>query len=375
MNTQAIAAFLNDQHRQHAEQLTRFAREEMAAYAAPQSDEQARRLSRPCVQAMGKAGWLEAQDSRTLCLFREAVAGVSPLADCLFAIQGLASVPLRLEGSPPLRERWLQPASRGELIGAFAMTEPEAGSDVANIETTARPYAEGYRLDGYKWLISNAGIADFYIVFASLDRSQGSRGIGAFVVDANAPGLTFEGAQILSAPHPLGKLGFADCPAELLHREGFKLGMRTLDTMRISVAAAACGMAARALTEALWHARQRRQFGQTLADFQLIQQKLAQMAIGLEAARLLTYRAAWQKDTAPGGRNTTEVAMAKAFATETAQQVIDSALQILGGRGMLAENPVEQLYRAVRALRIYEGTTEVQHLIIAKELLKHVDSV
>lgn len=373
VNTRAIAIFLDQTHHLHARQIMEFARDAMGPYASPRSDDEARQLTRPCVAEMGKAGWLQGQDSRTLCLFREAVAGVSPLADCLFAIQGLASVPLRLEGSDDLKQAWLQPAARGEKIGAFAMTEPEAGSDVANLETTARPYEDGYRLDGHKWLISNAGIADFYVVFASLDRSQGSRGIGAFIVPGDAPGLTFEGAQVLSAPHPLGRIGLRDCPATLLCREGFKLGMRTLDTMRISVAAAACGMAGRALQEALDHARQRRQFGQPLSEFQLIQQKLAQMAIGLEAARLLTYRAAWRKDT-QRGRNTGEVAMAKAFATETAQQIIDSALQILGGRGMLAENPVEQLYRAVRALRIYEGTTEVQYLIIAKELLNHVDS-
>jgi alkylation response protein AidB-like acyl-CoA dehydrogenase len=364
-----VNVFLEDGHCRLVESLGEFARNEMVRFATPHSDDEARSMAREAVRIMGKAGWLESHDCRTLCLFREAVAGISPLADCLFAIQGLATVPLRLEGSPAQRELWLGRAARGEAIGAFAMTEPEAGSDVANLKTSAQAEGEHWLLNGNKWLISNAGIADFYIVFASIDPTMGSRGIGAFLVTAGTPGLHFAGAQVLSAPHPLGKLEFRDCRAELLCREGFKLGMRTLDTMRISVAAAACGMAQRALHEALVHARSRHQFGQPLADFQLIQEKLALMAIGLEASRLLTYRAAWQRDQGQL-RNSREVAMAKAHATETAQQVIDQSLQILGGQGMLADHPVEHLYRAVRALRIYEGTTEVQYLIIAKDLLK-----
>ena len=366
MNVESISVYLEEGHRQLGATLREFAGQEMSRFASSHSDQEARSQAREAVRAMGRAGWLESQDSRTLCLFRDAVAGISPLADALFAIQGLATVPLRLEGH---QGQWLDRAARGEAVGAFAMTEPEAGSDVANIETTARPEGDGWRLNGRKWLISNAGIADFYIVFASIDRAMGSRGIGAFLVPADSPGFHFTGAQVLSAPHPLGKLEFRDCSAELLSREGFKLGMRTLDTMRVSVAAAACGMAQRALNEALAHARSRRQFGQPLAEFQLIQSKLAQMAIGLEASRLLTYRAAWQRDQGHL-RNTREVAMAKAYATETAQQIIDQAMQILGGQGMLADHPVEHLYRSIRALRIYEGTTEVQYLIIAKDLLK-----
>ena len=318
---------------------------------------------------MGSHGWLTEGDCRTLCLFREAVAGISPLADSTCAVQRLAMVPLLLEGSPEQRELWLPPARVGEAMGAFAMTEPEAGSDVANIQTLARLVEGGYRLNGLKHLISNAGIADFYVVFASLDPSRGSRGIGAFLVPATSPGLHFVGPQVLSAPHPLGRLELRDCPADLICSEGFKLGMRTLDTVRVSVAAAACGMAGEALRQALAYVQQRRQFGKPLADFQLVQARLAQMATGLEAARLLTYRAAWQRDHGEL-RNTSEVAMAKAFATETAQQVVDSAMQLLGGQGMLADHPVEHLYRAVRSLRIYEGTTEIQQLIIAKELLR-----
>lgn len=369
MNIDTVSVFLEDGHRRLAEKLGEFARTEMTAFANAHSDAEARAMAREAVRAMGRQGWLQAHDCRTLCLFREAVAGISPLADALFAIQGLATVPLRLEGSPAQRDRWLEVAARGEAIGAFAMTEPQAGSDVANIQTLAQPQGDHWLLSGEKWLISNAGIADFYVVFASIDPTMGSRGIGAFLVPEGSPGLRFTGAQVLSAPHPLGKLEFRDCRAELICREGFKLGMRTLDTMRVSVAAAACGMAQRALDAALTHARTRHQFGQPLGDFQLIQEKLALMAIGLDASRLLTYRAAWQRDQGQL-RNSREVAMAKAHATETAQQVIDQSLQILGGQGMLADHPVEHLYRSVRALRIYEGTTEVQYLIIAKELLK-----
>lgn len=359
-----LEAFFETGHRGVAEDLMRFAASSMSAYASAHDDAEARAQTPEAIRVMGRAGWLQPQDSRTLCLFREAVAGISPLADAVFAIQGLATVPLRLSGYDG---PWLERASLGLAVGGFAMTEPEAGSDVANIQTVARTDGEGWRLNGRKWLISNAGIADFYVVFARFEGAEGSRGIGAFLVEREE--VHFVKAQVLSAPHPLGELEFRDSRALLLEREGFKLGMRTLDTMRVSVAAAACGMAGRALKEALAHARERRQFGQSLSEFQLIQAKLAQMALALETSRLLTYRAAWQRDQGRE-RNTREVAMAKAQATEQAQLVIDSAMQILGGRGMLADSPVEHLYRAVRALRIYEGTTEVQYLIIAKDMLK-----
>lgn len=377
--TDAIEVFLDQDHHKAATELQTWAQKAMQPFAHAHDDAQGRLQARQAILAMGQAGWLSClipagqaagpRDCRTLCLFREAVAGISPLADALYAVQGLACIPLALEGSPQQQERWLPPAAAGQVLGAFAMTEPEAGSDVANIQTTASQTGDHFLLSGTKWLISNAGIADFYVVFASLDREKGSRGIGAFLVEAQSEGLRFRGPQVLSAPHPLGILDFDQCRAQLIHREGFKLGMRTLDSLRVSVAAAACGMAARALQEATRHALQRRQFGQPLAQFQLVQQKLAQMAIALDAARLLTYRAARQRDLGHL-RNTKEVAMAKAFATESAQQIIDQAMQILGGIGMLADHPVEHLYRAIRALRVYEGTTEIQHLIIAKELLK-----
>ncbi len=254
------------------------------------------------------------------------------------------------------------------------MTEPEAGSDVASLATSARRDGESYVLNGQKTLISNAGIADFYTVFASTDASKGSKGISCFVIAADTPGLEFVRPLVMSAPHPLGDIAFVDCrvPRTAMlgaEGEGFKLGMATLDRLRSTVAAAACGMAGRALQEALDHATQRKQFGTQIAEFQLIQEKLARMATDLMAARLLVYRAVWAKD-AGAERVTIEAAMAKAFATEAAQRIVDDAVQILGGRGVLANSPVDRLYRSVRALRIYEGTTEMQHLIIAGQLIK-----
>jgi len=260
------------------------------------------------------------------------------------------------------------------VMTAFAMTEPEAGSDVAGIATTARRDGSGYVLDGTKTLISNAGIADLYTVFASTDRAKASKGISCFLVPADASGLRFVGPQVLSAPHPLGDIAFEDCrvPTDALlgtEGRGYGLGLATLDRLRPTVAAAACGMAARALTESLVHVKQRQQFGKPLAQFQLVQQKLARMATDLAAARLLTYRAAYEKDQGQE-RITSEAAMAKSFATEMAQRAVDDAVQLIGGRGVLTSHPVDRLYRAVRALRIYEGTTEIQQLIIAGELLK-----
>jgi alkylation response protein AidB-like acyl-CoA dehydrogenase len=241
------------------------------------------------------------------------------------------------------------------------------------MSTSAARDGDAYVLNGEKWFISNAGIADWYVVFAVTDPARGSRGLSAFVVPADTPGLTFAGAQVMSAPHPLGRLVFDGCRVAADHRlgeagQGFKIGMATLDLLRPTVGAAACGMAARALEEALQHAMTRRQFDRPLSDFQLIQHKLGRMALELTASRLLVYRAAWEKDGG-AGRITTEAAMAKAYATEAAQRIIDDAVQILGGRGVLAEHPVELLYRSVRALRIYEGTTEIQHLIIAGRLI------
>jgi acyl-CoA dehydrogenase len=245
---------------------------------------------------------------------------------------------------------------------------------VTGVATTARRERSEYVLNGAKTLISNAGIADLYAVFASTDRAKGAKGITCFLVPRDAPGFRFAGPQVLSAPHPLGEIVFEDCrvPSDALlgaEGRGYALGLATLDRLRPTVAAAACGMAARALTESLAHVKRRQQFGRPLAEFQLVQQKLARMATELSAARLLTYRAAHEKDQGQE-RITSEAAMAKSFATEMAQRAVDDAVQLIGGRGVLADHPVDRLYRAVRALRIYEGTTEIQQLIIAGELLK-----
>jgi acyl-CoA dehydrogenase len=366
---EGVSAFLEPEHRALATRLQEYVQSKIAPLASPHDDEAARNQARALLAELGGAGWLKhllpSGDSRSLCLIREALAAYSPLADSTFAVQGLGLRPLALEGHNEL----IGDAVAGRLMGAFAMTEPEAGSDVGSIATRAVAGGDGgYRLTGHKTLISNAGLADFYVVFATLHPEAGSRGIGAFLVHRSEPGLIFSGPQVLSAPHPLGSLEFRDCAATLVSLQGFKLGMRTLDALRVSVAAAACGMAGRAFAEARSYALQRRQFGKSLSEFQLVQEKLAVMATELDASRLLTYRAAWEKDQGEL-RNSRSVAMAKAYSTEAAQRIIDQAMQILGGQGMLAQHPVEHLYRAVRALRIYEGTTEIQHLIIAKDLL------
>ncbi len=377
MDSRLIRTFLEPHHASFAERASAFAREEIARRAEPADDGAARGEARALLGALGAAGWLKPifdLDLRGCCLVREALAAASPLADAVFALQGLGTTPLLLAGTEAQKDRWLGPIGRGEVMTAFAMTEAEAGSDVAGIATTARRDGRDYVLDGAKTLISNAGIADVYVVFASTDRSSGSKGITCFFVPSDTPGLRFVRAQVLSAPHPLGEVAFQGCrvPADAMlgaEGKGYGLGLATLDRLRPTVAAAACGMAARALDEALAHVKGRKQFGKPLADFQLVQQKLARMATDLSAARLLTYRAAYEKDNGQE-RITSEAAMAKSFATETAQRVVDDAVQLIGGRAALADHPVDRLYRAVRALRIYEGTTEIQQLIIAGELLK-----
>jgi acyl-CoA dehydrogenase len=372
-----IRTFLEPRHGELARRFGAFAATEIAGRPAPTDDAAARREARALVPLLGSGDWLRPVlelDLRGCCLLREMLGEISPLADAVFALQALGTTPLLLAGSPAQRERWLGPIARGEVMTAFAMTEPEAGSDVAAIATSARREGDGWVLDGAKTLISNAGIADLYTVFASTDRSRGAKGISCFLVPASTPGLRFERAQVLSAPHPLGEIAFDACrlPADALLGEegrGYALGLATLDRLRSTVAAAACGMASRALAEAVAHVKRREQFGSPLARFQLVQQKLARTATDLAAARLLTYRAAFEKD-AGQERIPSESAMAKSFATEMAQRAVDDAVQLIGGQGVLAEHPVDRLYRAVRALRIYEGTTEIQQLIIAGELLK-----
>jgi alkylation response protein AidB-like acyl-CoA dehydrogenase len=376
-DTRPIRAFLEPRHVSLAERAARFATGEIATRTEPADDAAARKEARTLLGLLGSGGWLQPildLDLRGCCLMREALGEASPLADAVFALQGLGTTPILLGGSPAQKDRWLEPIARGKVMTAFAMTEPEAGSDVGAIRTTARRDGAEYVLDGAKTLISNAGIADLYAVFASTDRSRGAKGISCFLVPADAPGFRFVGPQVLSAPHPLGEIAFEGCrvPADALlgaEGRGYGLGLAALDRLRPTVAAAACGMAARALAESLAHVKRRHQFGTPLAKFQLVQQKIARMATGITAARLLTYRAAYEKDQGQE-RITLEAAMAKAFATEMAQRAVDDAVQLIGGRGVLAEHTVDRLYRAVRALRIYEGTTEIQQLIIAGELLK-----
>ncbi|MDQ1346725.1 MAG: Acyl-CoA dehydrogenase [Acidobacteriota bacterium] len=377
--TRSVRAFLEPHHLELATRVEEIVRRRFLHLAPPADDAAARAAARGLVEAMGEEKLLSgtissATDLRSLCLIREALAGASPLADALFALQVLGSMPIALVGSAEQQERWLPGVATGRAIAGFAMTEPEAGSDVGGIATTARRDGPDYVLDGLKSFISNAGIADFYCVFASMNRTMGTRGLACFVVPAKSPGLRFVAPFVLSEPHPLGEIAFESCRIPASSRlgeegEGFKLGMRTLDLLRPTVAAAACGMAARALGEAVAHARSRRQFGSVLADFQLIQAKIARMATDLAAARLLTYRAAWEQDRG-ALRVTKESAMAKLFATEAAQRIVDDAVQILGGRGVLAHSMVDRLYRAVRGLRIYEGTSEIQQLVIAREILR-----
>ena len=372
-----VRAFLEPRHAELAERAGAFVTAEIAGRAQPSDDGDARKEARALLGLLGAGGWLQPildLDLRACCLMREALGEASPLADAVFALQGLGTTPILLSGSQAQKDRWLGGIAEGRVMTAFAMTEAGAGSDVAAIAAAARRDGSGYVLQGSKTLISNAGIADLYVVFASTDRARGSKGISAFLVPADAPGLRFAGAQVMSAPHPLGELTFDDCrlPADALlgaEGRGYGIGLAALDRLRPTVAAAACGMAGRALTEAVAHVKRRQQFDAPLASFQLVQQKLARTATDLTAARLLTFRAAYEKDHGQE-RITAEAAMAKSFATEMAQRAVDDAVQLIGGLGVLADHPVDRLYRAVRALRIYEGTTEIQQLIIAGELLK-----
>ena len=376
--------FLEPRHRELALALDAWAAENIEQDHGSDVDATCRAL----VKQLGEAGWLrhaiggaayggagEAIDTRAICLIRETLARHSGLADFAFAMQGLGSGAITLFGSGANREQYLPKVARGEAIAAFALSEPDAGSDVAALQCAARLDGDDYVLDGEKTWISNGGIADFYVVFARTGEAPGARGISAFIVDAGLPGFEIAERIDTIAPHPLARLRFTNCRVPAANRlgapgQGFKVAMATLDIFRTSVAAAALGFARRAFDEALTRAAARKMFGKTLADFQLTQAKLAQMATGIDASALLTYRAAWQRDQ--GERVTREAAMAKLTATETAQQVIDAALQMFGGLGVVSGQPVERLYREIRALRIYEGATEVQQLIIARELLADI---
>jgi acyl-CoA dehydrogenase len=352
-------------------------------------DESRDAIDKECVslvKALGQGGWLkpaiagkahggasEVIDTRTICLLREELAWHHGLADFAFAMQGLGSGAISLKGTPEQQAAYLPRVASGQALAAFALSEPEAGSDVAAMQCSATETPEGYRLNGFKTWISNGGIASFYVVFARTGEAPGARGISAFIVDADSAGLEIAERIDVIAPHPLAKLHFNNVLVPHAKRigaagEGFKVAMATLDVFRTSVAAASLGFARRALDESIAWAKQRKMFGQSLADFQITQSKLAQMATLLDAATLLTYRAAWLRDQ--GQRITQEAAMAKMTATENAQQIIDMAVQLHGGMGVKKGCIVESLYREIRALRIYEGATEVQQLIIGRDLLK-----
>ena len=318
-------------------------------------------------------GLQERLDVRSLCLIRETLARHHALADFAFAMQGLGSGPICLFGTPEQQERFLPPVASGSALAAFALTEPGAGSDAAAIETSAVQDANGYLLNGEKTWISNGGIADRYVVFARTGGAAGARGLSAFIVPADTPGLSVAERLEVIAPHPLARLAFDDCriPSDgLLGEEGqgFKIAMATLDVFRSTVGAAALGFARRALDEAIDHAQSRMISGAAIADLQIPQAKIADMATGIDAAALLIYRSAWTKDTG-AERVTREASMAKLFATETAQKVIDEAVQLHGGLGVKKGVKVEELYRDIRALRIYEGASEVQKLVIARQTL------
>ncbi len=312
--------------------------------------------------------------ARDLCLLREELARGSALADTMFAIQALGSYPITIAGSERQKEQYLPAMARGEEIVAFALTEPQAGSDISSIETRAVKRGREYSLTGVKCFISNAGLAQNYVVFALTEPDKKAKGISAFVVGADTPGFVVKEKVSLISPHPIGTVAFEECrvpETQLLGKEGegLKIALQTLDILRCTVGAAAVGLAQRALEEAVRYSQSRRQFGQELAEFQGIQFKLSDMATELEASRLLVYQAAWMNDHGQKGLKQ-KSSMAKLFATEAAQRIVDQALQIHGGMGVVVGSPVEQLYRDVRALRIYEGTSEIQKIVIARSLLK-----
>ena len=376
--------FFDDVHRELAR--------ELSAWAAQQNINETddRAACRQWVRALGDAGFLRwcvpaaqggalpSLDSRALVVLRETLAFYSPLADFAFAMQGLGSGAITLAGSDEQKRAYLTPVGQGNKIAAFALSEPQAGSDAGALSTSAVRDGDQWLLNGTKTWISNGGIADYYCLFAKTDADAGTRGISCFLVDASTLGLDSSQHIHVMAPHPLATLVLTDCrvPVTALlgaENTGFKLAMQTLDIFRASVAAAALGFARRALAEATTFAKSRKMFGQNLADFQLTQAKLGQMAADVDAAALLTYRAAWLRDDAirrgVATRVTSEAAMAKMVATENAQRVIDAAVQLHGGRGVEVGSKVESLYRDIRSLRIYEGATEVQQLIIGKALL------
>jgi acyl-CoA dehydrogenase len=372
--------FFSAEHRTLAQGIAKFAELEIEPHAIEEHDVEER--ARQYVKALAAIGALEYAVAKTpplnlraVCLIREGLAYSSALADLAFVMQGLGTYAISQAAPEHVRDFWLSRAAEGKAIAAFALTEPDAGSDIAAIQTTAVLDGDAYVINGRKRFISNAGIADFYTVFARTGTREGGRAaISAFVVSSRMQGFSVVERMSLMAPHPIGEIEFKDCrvPVEDMvgnEGDGFGLAMETLDLFRPSVGAAACGMARRALDEAVRYASTRRQFGKLLVEHQLIQEKLADMVTELDAARLLVYRAAYMRDTG-AARVKREASEAKLFATEAAGRIVDSAVQIHGGTGLVRGSVVERLYRDVRALRIYEGTSEIQKLVIAGQLLK-----
>src|ERR1043166_7396996 len=384
MEQGSILPFFDQDHLALRTRLREWVHSDLWAYPGIARDvaTEARRI----VKALGAAEFLkyavprsfggrhDEVQARDLCIVREELACGEALADTMFAVQALGSHPISIAGTEKQKNRYLPPLARGTKIAAFALTEPEAGSDVSSLQTMAVKRGEEYLISGTKRFISNAGIADHYIVFASSDPKQRARGISAFIGEANSPGMKITEKTDLLSPHPIGALSFEECmvPEEALlgkEGDGLKIAFGTLDLLRCTVGAAAVGFAQRALEEAIRYSSSRYQFGKTIAEFQGIQFKLAEMATDLEAARLLVYQAAWTHDCG-GEEKKRKSSMSKLFATEAAQKIVDQSLQIHGGAGLVADSIMERLYRDVRALRIYEGTSEIQKLIIARELLK-----
>ncbi len=377
--------FFENRHQQLATEFGAWTASEIAPIAA--AEPRGADLDAACVaivRQLGMAGWLrnavtsdhggvsETLDVRSLCMMREILAYHSGLADFVFALQALGAGPITLFGSDDLKRRYLPHVASGKSIAAFAISEADAGSDVGAMRTVARRDGDNYIINGEKAWISNAGIADFYVVFCRL-ADAGDRSYVALVVDASTPGLTVSARAEVIAPHPIGTISFSGCsvPASSIvgtAGKGMSIALGTLDVFRATVAAAALGLARRALHESLTHVTKRRVFGAPLSDMQITQARIARMATDIDASAMLTYRAAWEHDSG-AARVTREAAMAKWYATEAAQTAADSAVQLLGGRGVVAGSAAERLYREVRALRIYEGTSEIQQLVIATQVL------
>ena len=379
--------FFDDSHREFAEKLRDWASREIQPLEnkEPNGNEELDHLCREFVKKLGIGGWLqycvpsshggalESFDVRTLALTREILGYYSGLADFSFAMQGLGSGAITLFGSEEQKDSYLPKVASGERIGAFAISEASGGSDVAAMKTTAELSGNEYCINGSKTGISNAGIADFYVLFARTNDAPGSRGISAFVINSDTPGLSISERINVIAPHPLGTLEFKNCKIPTTNMignsgEGFKVAMSTLDVFRTTVGGASLGFAKRALDEAIRRSKEREAFGKSISEFQLIQAKIADMAVKIDAKALLIYRSAWTKDK-KATRVTRESSMAKLYGTEAAQEVIDQAVQIFGGMGVVSGVKVEQLYREIRALRIYEGTSEIQKLVIAGQTL------